>query len=165
MWNDENKMGVLGDFDLAILRDSPDKRGRERTGTVPFMALELLRKEYFEGKIARNYRHYVESFIWVLVWVFMLHDSTWEGRETWQTSNYTTCRTSKTEFLMVSYSLVSPPEEECLRWRLVGGLLSWLRGFYPHPRIDVPNETVFAEVMEIIKKYWVWGTRDEPVSA
>lgn len=66
---------------------------------------------------------------------------------------------------MVTYSFVSPPDGEHARWRLVEGLLTWLRGFYPLLRIDVRDETIFAEVMEIIEKYWVWGTQDEPISA
>lgn len=38
--------GVLNDFDLAAIMKygsrSPDKKGWERTGTLPFMALDLL---------------------------------------------------------------------------------------------------------------------------
>lgn len=164
MWDGENEKGVLGDFDLATLRDSPHKRGRERTGTIPFMAIELLQKGYFEGKIARSYRHDVESFLWVLVWASMLHDSTWEGRETWQTSNYSTCRASKTELLLLTFPHISPPPEESPRWNLVVGFLWWLKDRTLNPRTDSSDAAVFAEVMDIIEKHWVWGAQDGPAA-
>lgn len=51
--------GVLSDFDLALLRNDAEAgaSGKERMGTVPFMALDLLTDEYFNGKITWLYRH------------------------------------------------------------------------------------------------------------
>ncbi|ESK80715.1 other 1 protein kinase [Moniliophthora roreri MCA 2997] len=64
---------ILNDFDLATLMDPgtevPDRKGYERTGTRPFMAMDLLNKEGVMGLIYRRYRHDLESFFWVLVWV------------------------------------------------------------------------------------------------
>ena len=48
---------------------NPNRQGLERTGTLPFMAMELLENEGFDGKIPRRYDHELESFTWVLVWV------------------------------------------------------------------------------------------------
>lgn len=63
-------VGMLNDFDLAAVVDpgtrSPPKTGWERTGTLPFMALDLLR--YTKGEIKRWYRHDLESFAWCLFW-------------------------------------------------------------------------------------------------
>ncbi|KIM36710.1 hypothetical protein M413DRAFT_31540 [Hebeloma cylindrosporum] len=68
-----NKYGVLNDFDVASVMDpgarNPNRQGLERTGTLPFMALELLRADGFEGKVPRRYEHELESFSWILVWV------------------------------------------------------------------------------------------------
>ncbi|KAJ3540697.1 hypothetical protein NMY22_g4187 [Coprinellus aureogranulatus] len=62
---------ILNDFDLAIVMNpgdvSPQKKGLERTGTKPFMAVELL--EYPVGTVKRVCRHDLESVIWVLVWL------------------------------------------------------------------------------------------------
>ncbi|KAF9461562.1 hypothetical protein BDZ94DRAFT_1136602, partial [Collybia nuda] len=69
MWDYRKEKGVLADFDLAAFWDTPDKRGGERTGTVPYMAIDLLGEEYSNGKKERLYRHDVEAFFWVLVWV------------------------------------------------------------------------------------------------
>jgi len=60
--------GVLNDYDLSSTRqDGPS--GNERTGTVPFMAIDLLREQALEGTVENLYRHDVESLIWVLAWV------------------------------------------------------------------------------------------------
>ncbi|ESK81044.1 other 1 protein kinase [Moniliophthora roreri MCA 2997] len=64
---------ILNDFDLATLMDPgtevPDRKGYERTGTRPFMAMDLLNEEGVMGLVYRRYRHDLESFFWVLVWV------------------------------------------------------------------------------------------------
>ncbi|KAM6495139.1 hypothetical protein JOM56_009762 [Amanita muscaria] len=73
MYKEHNKYGVLNDFDLSTIMEpgdrNPNRQGLERTGTMPFMALELLEDEGFDGKIPRRYDHELESFAWVLVWV------------------------------------------------------------------------------------------------
>ena len=57
--------GVLNDYDLA-------SRDKHRTGTIPFMALEMI-KYAPKGQIPRLYRHDSESFIWVLVYITVLN--------------------------------------------------------------------------------------------
>ncbi|KAG2360900.1 hypothetical protein BDR07DRAFT_102286 [Suillus spraguei] len=66
-WNGQ-WIGVLNDYDLSsIERDGPS--GKERTGTVPFIAIDLLAQDAILGKVAHLYRHDAESLVWVLVWV------------------------------------------------------------------------------------------------
>ncbi|KAG1817637.1 uncharacterized protein BJ212DRAFT_1270302 [Suillus subaureus] len=67
MTTDGQYIGVLNDFNLSSTGDSPS--GQEHTGTVPFMAIELLTKEAIEGKVKHLYWHDAESFLWVLTWV------------------------------------------------------------------------------------------------
>jgi hypothetical protein len=73
MCKEHNKYGVLNDFDLSTIMEpgdrNPNRQGLERTRTLPFMAVELLESEGFDGKIPRRYDHELESFSWVLVWV------------------------------------------------------------------------------------------------
>ncbi|KAG2067179.1 hypothetical protein BDR04DRAFT_1058335 [Suillus decipiens] len=67
-WLNGQWIGVLNDYDLSsIERDEPS--GKERTGTVPFMAIDLLAKNAILGKVTHLYRHDAESLVWVLVWV------------------------------------------------------------------------------------------------
>ena len=61
-------VGVLNDYDVASLKDDPPL-GNQRTGTIPFMALDLLQNHGQKGIVKHVYRHDLESFIWVLVWL------------------------------------------------------------------------------------------------
>ena len=70
--------GVLNDYDLAHLHGRLRPSGFERTGTMPFMALDLLTEEAMEGRIERLYRHDCESFAWVLLWICCRYD---DGKE------------------------------------------------------------------------------------
>ncbi|KAH0825992.1 hypothetical protein J3R83DRAFT_7461 [Lanmaoa asiatica] len=65
-------VGVLNDFDLATVQGTV--RGNERTGTIPFMAIELLSEEGLAGHISHKYEHDLESFLWVLVWICLRYD-------------------------------------------------------------------------------------------
>ena len=60
-------MGVLNDFDLATWDKHPTTNN-DRTGTIPFMALDLLGGG-LDNRIRRLYRHDLESFGWVLAYV------------------------------------------------------------------------------------------------
>ena len=71
MYDPDSKCGVLTDFDLSLRE--PRVLGTDRTGTVPFMAIDLLTDEYWEGTLERYYHHELESFIWVIVFVFLLY--------------------------------------------------------------------------------------------
>ncbi|PBK63617.1 hypothetical protein ARMSODRAFT_942005 [Armillaria solidipes] len=76
MYNAVTKQAILNDFDLAAVMKSgdisPQKKGFERTGTRPFMALKLLREA--NGEVRRRYRHDLESFAWCLLWCAMAED-------------------------------------------------------------------------------------------
>ncbi|KAL6300242.1 hypothetical protein BKA93DRAFT_712060, partial [Sparassis latifolia] len=67
MCDPSTKHGVLNDFGLA---DHTTSQGDD-AGTLPFMAIDLLPKEAYEGKVTHLYRHDLESFIWVLLYVLL----------------------------------------------------------------------------------------------
>ncbi|KAG2079136.1 hypothetical protein BDR04DRAFT_961306, partial [Suillus decipiens] len=49
-------IGVLNDYDLSSFkRDGPS--GLERTGTIPFMAIDLLTPEAIAGEVEHLYAH------------------------------------------------------------------------------------------------------------
>jgi len=60
-------VGVLNDYDLSSTNTAWS--GREHTGMVPFMAIDLLSPEAMSGNVEHLYQHDAESFIWVLTWV------------------------------------------------------------------------------------------------
>ncbi|OAX34638.1 hypothetical protein K503DRAFT_785624 [Rhizopogon vinicolor AM-OR11-026] len=94
-------IGVLNDYDLSSAGDTPT--GNERTGTLPFMAMELLTKAALEGKVEHLYRHDAESFIWVLTWVCLRYekDQLIEDRplDHWLKVGAIRCREKKHDFL------------------------------------------------------------------
>lgn len=55
--------GMLIDLDLAKERDSGPSGARHQTGTMQFMAVEVLRRA------DHTYRHDLESFFYVLLWI------------------------------------------------------------------------------------------------
>lgn len=55
--------GMLIDLDLAKVRESGPSGARHQTGTMQFMAVEVLRKA------DHTYRHDLESFFYVLIWM------------------------------------------------------------------------------------------------
>ncbi|KJZ68814.1 hypothetical protein HIM_11788 [Hirsutella minnesotensis 3608] len=59
----EGFKGMLIDLDLAKERDSGPSGARHQTGTMQFMAIEVLRG------IDHTYRHDLESFFYVLLWM------------------------------------------------------------------------------------------------
>jgi len=72
MFDPKTKHAILNDFDLASTMDPgikfPPKIGHRRTGTLIFMALDLLKDKGIDGEVARSYHHELESFVWVLLW-------------------------------------------------------------------------------------------------
>ncbi|KAF8122602.1 hypothetical protein EV363DRAFT_1090508, partial [Boletus edulis] len=66
---DGKAMGVVNDFDLSTLAGSEHEFSNERTGTIPFMAIELLDENGQKGLVTHLYRHEVESLIWAFAWI------------------------------------------------------------------------------------------------
>ncbi|KAF8215492.1 hypothetical protein K438DRAFT_1660184 [Mycena galopus ATCC 62051] len=63
---DGNVYGVLNDFDLALcLNDETPSTSKQRTGTKPYMAIDLL----VPDPPYHLYRHDLESFLYVLVFL------------------------------------------------------------------------------------------------
>jgi hypothetical protein len=70
MWDERRQVGVLNNFDLARFADQKGASGHDNTGTLPFMALDLLSEEGMRGEIPRRYRHEAESFTWSLICLY-----------------------------------------------------------------------------------------------
>jgi hypothetical protein len=123
---DNEDRGILNDFDLAYVRGGPRPSGTERTGTMPFMALDLLTEDAWDGKVKRLYRHDCESFAWVLLWICCRFE---DGKEIHNaplseliTYDFNMCRAMKLDFLerqLVATTSYKP------YWRAVKDLLNW----------------------------------------
>ncbi|KAK0463012.1 uncharacterized protein EV420DRAFT_1149808 [Desarmillaria tabescens] len=58
--------GVLNDFDLSTLRDATGPSSVQRTGTLPYMAFDLLMNDQNESPPKHLYRHDLESIFCVI---------------------------------------------------------------------------------------------------
>ncbi|KAF8881295.1 hypothetical protein CPB84DRAFT_1735245 [Gymnopilus junonius] len=121
MYDEETGCGVLTDFDLSLLQWEPRVFGTDRTGTIPFMALHLLQKAYWNEGGERYYHHELESFVWILPYVFLLYQNSKRGRnsliDAWRTSDYNVCFEKKLAFcsnkLRSAKSMVGADFKDC----------------------------------------------------
>ncbi|CAE6455433.1 unnamed protein product [Rhizoctonia solani] len=96
--------GVLIDLDLGHEIPSYGSQygptSLHRTGTLPFMALDLL---HGESKYPHFHRHDLESFVYVFFWIIGKYDSGVETSKelfrSWCEGNWTTIRSDKLAFL------------------------------------------------------------------
>ncbi len=111
---DNTLCAVLNDWDLSsvVTEGKETCSGFELTGTVPFMAIDLLSEEALAGKIRHLYRHDLESFIWVFLWV--VHCCL-NGQklvkppfEKWSTPDVEACGGAKLRFLFAGHLRVKP---------------------------------------------------------
>ncbi|KAG2096095.1 uncharacterized protein F5147DRAFT_641750 [Suillus discolor] len=116
MWyrKDGRLIGVLNDYDLSSLANAVGPQGNERTGTVPFMALDLLTEEGQQGKVKHLYRHDLESFMWVFAWIFLRYRQgvllqRLRPLDEWATLGAIACRKEKSDFLM-GFVKYRPPD-------------------------------------------------------
>jgi len=116
MWYRRNgkPIGVLNDYDLSSLANVVGPQGNERTGTVPFMALDLLTAKAQRGEVKHLYRHDLESFMWVFAWVFLRYRQgvllSWRLRplDEWATLDAIACGLKKLFFLENTFEYQPP---------------------------------------------------------
>ena len=118
--------GILNDYDLAHLSGRPRPSGTERTGTMPFMALDLLTDDAWDGKVKRVYRHDCESFAWVLLWICCRYK---DGKEIHEpplreliTADFKVCLREKLAYLDRKLAATTSYKPY---WRVVMDLLNW----------------------------------------
>ncbi|KAG2124891.1 hypothetical protein DEU56DRAFT_589387 [Suillus clintonianus] len=102
---DGKRIGISNDYDFSSLADDLGPRGNERTGTVPFMAIDFLTEEGQRGEVKHLYRHDLESFMWVFIWVCLryreavLLPTGSRPFDNWATINAVACGKEKHHFL------------------------------------------------------------------
>jgi serine/threonine protein kinase len=117
-------IGVLNDFDLSSLADDQGPRGNERTGTIPFMALELLSAQGQRGEVKHRYRHDLESFMWCFAWISLRYENgallpvKSRRLDDWATSDAVTCGMLKLYFLN-NLKEYRSPHIESLMWKIL----------------------------------------------
>ena len=103
MYKEEREDVVLNNFDLATMEEC--EIGNQRTGTVLFMAIDLLTEQGLAGKIKHVYAYDTELFMWVLMWVSLCYDNgqlcinSHHPFNQWLKVHTVRCREEKKDFL------------------------------------------------------------------
>ena len=99
---DSTIVGVLNDFDLATLKGTKSAN-TERTGTMIFMALDMLSSVIADTHPVHLYRYDAESFLWVAIWVCGTYEDGKERQNAsfkdWARGDAKDCRARKRDFL------------------------------------------------------------------
>ncbi|KAF6748561.1 hypothetical protein DFP72DRAFT_820046 [Ephemerocybe angulata] len=130
MVNPETGKPKLCDFGLSHFRTETRPKGDSNTATWAFMAIELLTERAMLGEIPRVYRHEVESFVAVLVWIVLRYrkgvladDSTTKG---WTDPSFTKCKDARETTVMriLAGSLPKPSWVSNKIWKVVEDAVS-----------------------------------------
>ncbi|KIK31666.1 hypothetical protein CY34DRAFT_102938, partial [Suillus luteus UH-Slu-Lm8-n1] len=152
--SDGRYIGVLNDFDLSSTQETPS--GQERTGTVPFMAIELLTKNAIEGKVQHLYQHDAESFLWVFAWVCLRYEGgrlLRKGRplDQWLKFDAIQCHDKKTGFLTTHRHDMTPSQSHKKNWDIAQFCLDVLGSYYslrPILRPKLEDHVIFKTWLE-----------------
>ncbi|KAG2346936.1 hypothetical protein BDR05DRAFT_759322 [Suillus weaverae] len=146
-------IGVLNDYDLSSFqRDSSSSL--ERTGTVPFMAVNLLMPEAITGKVKHVYAHDAESFIWVLTWVCLRYEggnlfSKNRPLDEWLKMDAIRCSEEKTHFWSVRLSTMRPSRSHEGSWDIVKKCFLGIHSLYtPLGYRKLADQLVFELLLE-----------------
>ncbi|KAF8838060.1 hypothetical protein BDN67DRAFT_1004556 [Paxillus ammoniavirescens] len=135
-------VGVLNDHDLASLAGSDNPLGNEPTGTMLFMAIDLLDAGGQDGKVKHLYRHDMESFVWVFVWIcHQFKDGKLRTRrplDAWAKADARRCVLEK------SNVLIAIPPEDVAHMRLVLRVVHFLK-VQLHDRYNSKQELALAQ--------------------
>ncbi|KAH7922717.1 hypothetical protein BV22DRAFT_1131225 [Leucogyrophana mollusca] len=145
--DDNQPVGVINDFDLALTKQGPT--GTERIGTVPFMALELLSKSGRDGHITQIYQHDAEALLWLLVWVSLRYDKGTPIRrntplDDWLKVDATGCRKEKSDWLTGGRHLATPSPSHVVSWKVARLAFDTLYLHYGRPCVVKPDDLVFT---------------------
>jgi hypothetical protein len=112
-------IGVLADFDLSSLQGHYPSN-IERTGTVPFMAIDLLSKKALAGKVEHDYGHEAEAFFWVGVYDTACYDNGHTVHDAvptqWNYLRDTAMRDKKAGYLLSLDAHIATPSQKDV-WR------------------------------------------------
>ncbi|KAG2360578.1 hypothetical protein BDR07DRAFT_1289255 [Suillus spraguei] len=146
-------IGVLNDYDLSSFkRDTPS--GLERTGTVPFMAANLLTPDADAGKVEHMYAHDAESFIWVLTWICLRYE---DGKllsknrplDQWLKSDAIRCRVQKNDFQLSILPTMGPSGSHEASWEVVRKCFMEIHSLYtPLGYCKLGDQSAFELLLE-----------------
>jgi len=132
-YDESTKRGVLNNWDSSYASSGGDAghvAGGERTGTLPFMPLDLLTDQAWDGNLQCLYHHDLEGFIQILPWVFLQYAElvlTIPMLREWESGDYAECASARRGLLsdLQSEDIAATGSWKA-EWELATPLLYWL---------------------------------------
>ncbi|RDB14858.1 hypothetical protein Hypma_016351 [Hypsizygus marmoreus] len=157
---------VLNDFDLATLRNPGTGANLQHCGTVQFMAIDLLRSG---NKIRHLYRHDLESFIWVLIWVVFNGTERYHQDVNEHWSNAGRSSVYKLDTLWMVRQLTVEDGMDRQQFDLAYELIFWLANAHiitrPRNSLERLDEDIFREFEDIVASKWAWDPPFVPMAS
>ncbi|CUA75254.1 HEAT repeat-containing protein 1 [Rhizoctonia solani] len=159
---DGKYFGVVNDWDLGNIKETSAESRKDLTKTILFTSLDLLRARPPGELIVQRYVHDLESFAWILVWIFLTvqqggHLPVSNEVNAWKTGNATISRKERGDFIEASWQPHFTPHEE---WRpystLADSIAAWLnlnsRLARPNPSAPPKDDLeVLREFLQVVE--------------
>ena len=152
----EEICGVLNDFDLATIKGDSSPSSKQRTGTKPYMAIQLLREEKGDP-VVHSYHHDLESLFYVIL---ILTSSFEDGKEIsdpplqkWFSLDSTTLAKFKSD-LIANRDLpdLTPPYAGFIRWiEPICAAFARQRAQWAFSSLQSEEHVTFNAIAEILK--------------
>ncbi|KAL5636553.1 hypothetical protein ACGC1H_000492 [Rhizoctonia solani] len=121
--------GVVNDWDLSDDGNNLVESRKALTKTVLFTSLDLLEASPHEAQVVQRYSHDLESFVWILIWVFLAVQGgaikPLGDVDKWQTSDPSDSVMRRAFFLRPPGNY-QPHEEWQNQWQKIQEMLYWL---------------------------------------
>ncbi|CAE6439335.1 unnamed protein product, partial [Rhizoctonia solani] len=128
--------GVVNDWDLGDMENNLLEARGELTKTILFTALDILKPRPANEQVVQRYSHDLESFAWILVWVFLAVQESKVAPVSdvveWQTGDPESSLNARVTFTVMP-SVFKPHEEWQRYWMMARRIAEWLRGRIPAP--------------------------------
>ncbi|CAE6541296.1 unnamed protein product [Rhizoctonia solani] len=135
--------GVLNDWDLGDEEENRTESRKDLTKTILFTALDLLRDRLPGEPLIQLYPHDLESFAWILVWVFLAirQGQASPGAKVtgWRTSHPHVNKKERKDFAVSPWEYI-PHEEWSSYWQMARNIAAWLRSRIKEPDPNAPPE-------------------------
>jgi len=136
----------LIDFDLASLADR-DSHNLDRTGTMPFMALELLHSVApGHAPVLHAYAHDAEAVCWVVLWLGVQYTDGSRARhsfEDWEMVDAVTCYKNKFYIIFDLHQHLFTEPNKLLQkpiWKLLANFRKhFMQKLSPEGEVPIPN--------------------------
>ncbi|KAI0316705.1 hypothetical protein OF83DRAFT_222849 [Amylostereum chailletii] len=149
--------GVLNDWDPVTILGLSTPWGLDRTGTLPFMPIHLLCKEFWEGRLVRSYRHELEGCMWKLPWIFLQYGEDKKQRDHPQIDKWLTHDPEDLYDKKVAFASNASKPADIISlarwdglWPFARGLMGLIRNASPRP-FTPPRATIIGLFGHIIR--------------